>query len=1596
MKRRLVSFVVCVSMLLLPVASMASGQSGAPDGAAMVRLGIEAAEAAGVPLYARFGDGNGTQFLAGADARQQRSLAAAGAEVTVVDPVLEKGGYYLAYFVPGAGRPALESFGEVLLVERDLALLHTSPEGAATLGDTGVEVRAVTLDAKPWRPHAPALALPEVVQPDPLIQMMIDQVESTDVYSYTGGLSGEWPVDIGGEPYTIVTRNTNSGTPIEKATQYAGEQLAALGLDVEYHQWSGPTYPNVIGELPGLVNPDDIYIIGGHLDDMPSSGPAPGADDNASGSVATLLAAKIMTQFEWGCTLRFALWTGEEQGLLGSHAYAQRAYNAGENILGYLNLDMIAWNTLNSSPDIDLYADPSLPPTVELAELFADVVAAYNLDLIPQVIPSGMGASDHASFWNYGYTAILGIEDYDGDDFNPYYHTSNDLLEHLDLDYYTDFVKASLATFAHMSGCLIPGGIGTLNGTVTAAEGGAPIEGATVLAEDEQGYTFPATTDPSGFYSRTLVAGTYTATASAYGYLPAEVSGIEVVTDTVATVDFALETAPTYVVSGAVTEAGSGFPLLAEIEFLGSPVTATTNPLDGSYEASLPEGAYTMRVSAAGHETQERPIVVDHDQTQDFALEPLPCILLVDDDNDSPDVQSYYTAALDDLGYDYNLFDVGGGGADGPTLAELEGYKMVIWFSGDKYGDSAGPNGTDEENLTAYLDGGGRLFLSSQDYLYDFGLTDFGVEYLGIGSYTSDSGNASTQYGVSGDPVGDGLGPYPLLYPNGLSDYGDIVNPNANGSVAFRSQPAGGNNLDLDRDGEGWRTVFFGTSWVAVANANAANGEELLGRIIDWFGGCEPDQGWLTGEVTDASSGDPLEGATVTALGGGGGAQVVTGPDGVYTMTLIAGTYDVSAEMMGYAPETASGVLVEAGLTTVQDFALEPAPVIRVEPAALAAILEPGEVVTHTLWITNEGTAELTFTLNEMTATAGLRAGGPVSMVAGARSWIPGPQVAQAVWDTVAAEGEAKVIIALAQKPDLAGAYAIADWAERGWTVYDAVQAHFERYGEELRSWLEGAGAEPRALPAANAIAATVDEATLQTLASGAEVARVELDRPLALTPASIEGGVMGPQAVEWNIAKIRADDAWNLLGVTGEGVTVGDIGTGVLYDHSALVSQYRGNLGGGIFDHNYNWYDVVSGQPVPYDDNYHSTFGMGVVLGDDGGANQIGVAPGAEWIAVKACDSNYACSNADLMDAMEWMMAPTDLNNQNPDPAKRPQVGLNLWGSGGCNTLFEPALIAWQAAGILPVFAPGGGGPACGTVGSPADLGESFTAGATDMNDMIAGFSPRGPSCWDQIKPDASAPGVNIRSSNNDGAYTIGSGTSWAAAHLAGTAALVLSADPMLPQDEVKTLIEETALCIDNLSCGGTPCPDGPNNVYGWGRIDAYEAVLEALGGEDVLPWLSETPTTDTIMPGEAISVAIRFDATELELGTYRGLLDVDSNDPATPHVSVPVTLTVAPPCVPVTDVSMSWTPPMPMVGEVVTFTAEATGTAPIAYEWDLGDGMAAPGMVVTHTYEATGIYAVVLTATNPCGQETAGGELTVYGEGEVELIYLPIVLRH
>jgi hypothetical protein len=458
-----------ILVLILLASLSAGGAVAAPtqSGRALVAVYLDEpgrlaqAQEAGLEPYSQVSSSFGEILLAGASPETIERL---GFPHHLLDENTTGASYYLAY--SGGRSVTWPGYGRVVLVLGDQVLLRADPEKAEQLLDLGVKIARISLEPQPWpadvaQAQADGAVTLLAVTPDPTVQAMLGQVSTDTIYTYTAQLSGAQAATIGGVPYTITRRYTYSGTPIQKATQLVTEHMQALGLYVENQVWGSSgtpsTYPNVIGQITGSTNPNDIYIIGGHLDDVPTLGTAPGADDNASGSVGTLIAADILSHYQWSCTLRFALWTGEEQGLYGSAAYAMRAKNQAQNIKGYLNMDMISYNS-GAPNEINLFSKSSVPGSVDLMNLYADTINAYGINLVPVKYPDDVmgNYSDNKSFWDKGYASILAIEDYYGDE-TPYYHTSSDALSTVDMAYYTEFVKASLATFVHLSGCLVTG-----------------------------------------------------------------------------------------------------------------------------------------------------------------------------------------------------------------------------------------------------------------------------------------------------------------------------------------------------------------------------------------------------------------------------------------------------------------------------------------------------------------------------------------------------------------------------------------------------------------------------------------------------------------------------------------------------------------------------------------------------------------------------------------------------------------------------------------------------------------------------------------------------------------------------------------------------------------------------------------------------------------------------------------------------------------------------------------------------------------------------------------------------------------------------------
>jgi subtilisin family serine protease len=461
-------------------------------------------------------------------------------------------------------------------------------------------------------------------------------------------------------------------------------------------------------------------------------------------------------------------------------------------------------------------------------------------------------------------------------------------------------------------------------------------------------------------------------------------------------------------------------------------------------------------------------------------------------------------------------------------------------------------------------------------------------------------------------------------------------------------------------------------------------------------------------------------------------------------------------------------------------------------------------------------------------------------------------------------DGSAEALIVLADQstPVLAPMDASLDYKSHRRALVDALRARAETQQGGVKAWLESRGIEYRAYWISNVVLARLNARDLKSLSARRDISRIETNPRIAARlpqPQAAGVGLDEIESVAWGVTKINAPLVW-AAGVTGEGVVIGGEDTGYRWDHPALKPHYRG-WNGTTADHNYSWHDSVhdsSGNPcgndapAPCDDNGHGTHTAGTFAGDDGATHQVGVAPGAKWVGCRNMDAGNG-TPAMYIECMQWMLAPTDLNDQNPNPDLAPDVISNSWTcitSEGCTTGNEiiGAVVNVIAGGIFFVAAAANDGPSCSTITSaPAIYNASFTIAATDSSDALAGFSSRGPVLGrptlspnaQPIKPDVSGPGVDVPSAWPPNTYANLSGTSMATPHVAGAAALVMSANPALKGHPaaLAALFRDTAVTVGvtdpvNQTCGGTPRTTWPNNMMGHGRIDVFAAYQAAISG--------------------------------------------------------------------------------------------------------------------------------------------------------------------
>jgi serine protease AprX len=425
----------------------------------------------------------------------------------------------------------------------------------------------------------------------------------------------------------------------------------------------------------------------------------------------------------------------------------------------------------------------------------------------------------------------------------------------------------------------------------------------------------------------------------------------------------------------------------------------------------------------------------------------------------------------------------------------------------------------------------------------------------------------------------------------------------------------------------------------------------------------------------------------------------------------------------------------------------------------------------------------------------------------------------EAALGSLAPGEEISVIVTLADKADIRSLRDVPRPLRRA-GIIRVLKAKADLTQGRLRIFLESRRArEIKSLWMINGMAVTAADDLIRELSSFPGVEEIRPDEMIKVPQIDYAAS----STPEWNISAINAPALW-AQGYMGTGAVVANMDTGVDINHPDLNSKWRGGTN--------SWFDPNGEHGAPYDADGHGTGTTGVMVGGDAGGTAVGVAPGAQWIAVKVFNDAGRASLSAIHDGFQWLLDP----DGNPDTDDAPDVVNNSWGLDGslnqCITEFEADLRALRASGIAVVFSAGNSGPYSSSSLSPANYPESFAAGAVNETLSVASFSSRGPSACDStIFPEVVAPGVHIRTSDLTfggvfpNSYATVNGTSFAAPHVAGAMALLLSAFPGLTVSEVEFALQQSAFDL-----GMT----GADNAYGFGLIDVW-AAYDLLQNADV-----------------------------------------------------------------------------------------------------------------------------------------------------------------
>lgn len=337
---------------------------------------------------------------------------------------------------------------------------------------------------------------------DERVQTLLSDFSMDSVITNVKKISGELPINLNGSSITITSRLYNN-IGNEQTYQYLKSKLIEYGYSIDSLEFS-TNGKNLFGIKKGTVFPNRICILGAHYDNLPTGSIAPGVDDNASGTCAVLEAARLMSTKTFPNTVVFAFWDEEELGLIGSTAFANQFNSSMDSLLGYINLDMIAWDS-----DNDMSTHIQVRPvsnSSSLSELAKSCNTLYNIGLNITIIDPGSSNTDHYPFWQNDLTAIGISEEYQGD-FNWYWHTVNDILGNTNLEYFTKNARLALVSFSTLaynkSGDQTIGEI--INNSFVFPN---PVE-SKLLIQFSQAITQPVTFEICNIYGEVLKSSTF-------------------------------------------------------------------------------------------------------------------------------------------------------------------------------------------------------------------------------------------------------------------------------------------------------------------------------------------------------------------------------------------------------------------------------------------------------------------------------------------------------------------------------------------------------------------------------------------------------------------------------------------------------------------------------------------------------------------------------------------------------------------------------------------------------------------------------------------------------------------------------------------------------------------------------------------------------------------------------------------------------------------------------------------------------------------------------------------------------------------------------